>query len=97
MKNREKIVLKTMCFFDIDFSSLFFDFSRFWLDCGRPRGVQKLAKTRKNHVRDTLGTRLGFLIDFGNDFEAIFVDLGWILDKFSGILERCWEDFANND
>ena len=27
MKNREKMVLKTMCFFDIDFSSLFFDFS----------------------------------------------------------------------
>ena len=26
VKNREKIVLKTVCFLDIDFSSLFFDF-----------------------------------------------------------------------
>ena len=38
MKNREKKVLKTMCFFDIDFSSLFFDFLRFWLDFGSPGG-----------------------------------------------------------
>ena len=38
MKNREKMVLKTMCFFDIDFSSHFSGFFRFRLDFGRPRG-----------------------------------------------------------
>ena len=44
MKNREKKVLKTMCFFDIDFSSFFFDFSRFWLDFGKPRRLKKSIK-----------------------------------------------------
>ena len=87
MKNREKKVLKTMCFLDIDFSSLFFDFSRFWLDFGRPRRLKKSIKNRKNRVQDGFGTRLGSSIDFGHDFGAILVDFGWILDGF-------WEDFG---
>ena len=87
MKNREKMVLKTMCFFDIDFSSLFFDFSRFWLDFGRPRRLKKSIKNRKNRVRDGFGTRLGSSIDFGHDFGPILVDFERILDGF-------WKDFG---
>ena len=87
MKNREKMVLKTMCFFDIDFSSLFFDFSRFWLDFGRPRRLKKSIKNRKNRVQDGFGTRLGSSIDFGHDFGAILVDFGRILNEF-------WKDFG---
>ena len=82
MRNREKMVLKAMCFLDIDFSSLFFDFSRFWLDFGKPRRLQKSIKNRKNRVRGRFGTRLGSSIDLGPDFEAILVDLGRILDGF---------------
>ena len=82
MKNREKKVLKTMCFFDIDFSSLFFDVSRFWFDFGRPRKLQKSIKNRKNRVRDGFGTRLGSSIDLGPDFGAILEDFGRILEGF---------------
>ena len=87
MKNREKKVLKTMCFLDIDFSSLFFDFSRFWLNFGRPRRLKKSIKNRKNRVQDGFGTRLGSSIDFEYDFGAILMDLGRILG-------RLWEDFG---
>ena len=87
MKNREKMVLKTMCFFDIEFSSLFFDFSRFWLDFGRPRRLKKSIKNRKNRVQDGFGTRLGSSIDFGHDFGPILVDFKRILDGF-------WKDLT---
>ena len=80
MKNREKRVLKTMCFFDIDFSSLFVDFLQFWLDFGRPRRLKKSIKNRKNRVRDGFGACLGSSIDFGHDFGAIWMDFGRILD-----------------
>ena len=94
MKNREKIVLKTMCFFDIDFSSLFFDFSRFLFDFGRPRRLKKSIKNRKNRVQDGFGTRLGSSIDFGQDFGAILVDFGAILVDFGKILDGFWKDFG---
>ena len=81
-KNREKIVLKNMYFFEFHFLAFFFDFWRFWLDFGRPRDVQKLAKNRKNRVRDGFGTRLGSSIDLGHDFRAILVDFGRIWDGF---------------
>ncbi len=87
MKNREKKVLKTMCFFDIDFSSFFFDFSRFWFDFGRPRRLKKSIKNRKNRVRDGFGMCLGSSIDLGHDLGAIWMDFGRILDGF-------WEDFG---
>ena len=89
MKNREKNVLKTMYFFDIDFSSFFFfffDFSRFWLDFGRPRGLQKLLKIIKKRFRAVFGVRLGFGCDFKSDVGAILEDFGWILGVF-------WKDF----
>ena len=96
MKNREKMVLKTMCFFDIDFSSFFFDFSRFWFDFGRPRRLKKSIKNRKNRVQDGFGTRLGSSIDFGHDFGAILVDFGAILVDFGRILDGFWKDFGKD-
>ena len=35
-KIREKIVLKNVCFFDLDFLEFFCDFLGFWLDFGKP-------------------------------------------------------------
>ena len=102
-KNRQKVVLKNICFFGIDFLSFFFDFSRFWLDFGRPRRLKKSIKNRKNRVRDGFGTRLGSSIDFGHDFGAILVNFGKILNgfwkDFGRILGRCLErfDLTNND
>ena len=43
MKNREKMVLKTMCFFDIDFSSFFSIFRDFGLILEAPE-AQKISK-----------------------------------------------------
>ena len=89
-KNHEKskkIGLKTMCFFYFVFLAFSCDFSRFWLDFGRPRGLKKSMKNRKNRVQDGFGTRLGSSIDFGHDFGAILVDFGRILDGF-------WKDFG---
>ena len=43
-KNREKMVLKNMCFFNIDFLALFCVFLRFWLDFGKPKIIKKLKK-----------------------------------------------------
>ena len=94
MRNREKMVLKIMCFFDIDFSSFFFDFSRFCLDFGRPRRLKKSIKNRKNRVQHGFGTRLGSSIDFGHDFGAILVDFGAILVDFGRILDGFWKDFG---
>ena len=65
-----------MGFFYIDFSSLFLDFFRFWLDFGRSGRLKKSIKNRKNRVGDGFGTRLGFSIDFGHDLGAILVDFG---------------------
>ena len=83
-----------MCFLDIDFSSLFFDFSWFWLDFGRPRGLQKSIKNRKNRVRGGFGTRLGSGLDFGNDFGPILMDIERILGGISKKLARFYMNFA---
>ena len=96
MKNRRKMVLKNIIFLNVELGAFFFfGFWRFWLDFGMPRDVQKLTKNRKNRVRDALGTRLGFLIDFGSDFGPIFGDFGWIFDgfwmDFGGIFGRFWK------
>ena len=56
-KNREKMVLKNMCFSNIDFLAFFFDFLRFGVDFGRPWAFQKSIKNRKNRVRGAFGTR----------------------------------------
>ena len=46
-KNREKMVLKNICFFNIDFFALFCVFLRFWLDFGRSKIIKKLKKIAK--------------------------------------------------
>ena len=84
-------MLKTMCLFDIDFSSLFFNFLRCWFDFGRPRRLQTSIKNRKNRVRDDFGTRLGSSIDLGPDFGAILVDF-W--KDFGRILKGFWKEFG---
>ena len=94
MRNREKKVLKTMCFFDIDFSSHFFGFFRFRLDFGRPRGLQKSIKNRKNRVRHAFGARSRFFIDFGSDFGALLGDFGWFLDGFQKGFGRIFATFG---
>ena len=78
----------------LDFSSLFFDFSRFWLDFGRPRRLKKSIKNRKNRVRDGFGTRLGSSLDFGNDFGPILMDFEMILAAISKKLVRFYMNFA---
>ncbi len=59
MKNREKKVLKNMCFFDIHFSSLFFDFSRFWLDsmCAQRTYRRAAGGNRKAYCESHAGFR----------------------------------------
>ena len=48
-------------------------------------GPQKFEKNWKNRVLDAFGTRIGFLIDFGTDFGAIW-------DGFWVDFGRFWED-----
>ena len=105
MKNREKIVLKTICFFDIDFSALFFGFLRFWLDFGRPRRLKKsiknrkklnkIAKNRKKVDFETGAVRREgsgrVLGRFWEHFGSIF---GAILVDFGRILHGFWKDFG---
>ena len=97
-KNRGKSVFKNICFFAIDFLAFFFDFLRFWLDFGRPWALQKLAKNRKNRIRDAFGMRFGFFIDFGSDFGAVLAEFGWILNGFLGrflkLFGRIWVTFS---
>ena len=59
-KNREKIVLKSVCYFKLRFFRFFCDFSRFWLDFGKPRAVQKFKKFEKNRFCDTFSFEGGF-------------------------------------
>ena len=47
-KNREKNVLKSIYFFDIDFFAIFFVFLRFLLNFGTPRALQKIEKLKKS-------------------------------------------------
>ena len=89
MKNREKMVLKTMCFFDIDFSSFFFDFSRFWLDFGRPRGSKNCKKDRTNRLRAAFGARFGCVFFRGLVLGGFWMDLGGILVDFEGCGPHC--------
>ena len=90
MKNREKMVLKTMCFFDIDFSSFFFDFSRFLFDFGRPRRLKKSIKIEKIAFR----TVLERVWDPVSILDMILERFWWILERFWWILEGFWMDFG---
>ena len=65
------------------------------IDFGRPRGIQKSMKNRKNRVRDDFEARLGFWTDLGNDFGMIWDDFGWILGRFWNFLAGFFKDFLN--
>ena len=90
MKNREKKVLKTMCFFDIDFSSLFCDFSRFWVDFGRPRDLQKSIKKLKKSCSERFWSTLGI---FDRIWEGSGRVLGRFWEDFDRFLDGFWMDF----
>ena len=89
-KNRERMVLTSVCFFYFDFPSFFFSFLRFLFDFGKLLDVQKSKKNRKNRVRDAFGARFAFFFDFGSDFGTTLRDFGWILDGFW----MGWQDFG---
>ena len=86
-KNQEKMVLKNVRFFNIDFLAFFCDFLRFWLDFGRPRAVKKLKKNGKNRFFNVLSFEGGF-------WEGSGRVLGEFWDGFGRILERFWSDFG---
>ena len=80
------MLLKSACFFDIDFLAFFFDFFRFWLDFGRPGAVKKSKKIEKidfstrSFFKEGSGRVLGgswdgfevILRGFSMDFAMIF-------------------------
>ena len=101
MKNREKIVLKTMCFFDIDLLALFFGFLRFWLDFGRPRWLKKSMKIEKNSTKSQKIEKKSILrraLFGGRALEGFWEGFGSILgaflERFWWILGGFWMDFG---
>ena len=67
--------------------SFFFDFSRFWLDFGRPRALQKLKKIRKNRCFFAFRFEGGFWKGSGRV-------LGGFREGFGRILGAFWEGFG---
>ena len=65
-------------FTNIDFSSLFYDFLRFWLDFGRPRAFQKLKKSEKFDFLSRSVLKEGF----GRVLNGFWESFGRILDGF---------------
>ena len=101
MKIRKKMVLETMCFFDIDFLAFFCNFSRFWLDFGRPRRLKKSIKIEKI----VLGTVLERVWDPVSILDTILERFWWILEGFwmdfgrilEGFREDFWKDLLTNN
>ena len=86
MEHQVKIVLKSIGFLNfVFFFAIFGDVGSIWGGPGPSKNLQKLTTSRKNRVWDALGTRLGFLIDFGSDLGAIWKDFEWILNDFGRI------------
>ena len=75
MTNQENMVLKNMCFFNIDFLALFFDFSRFWEALGPPKISKKLKKLGWGRFRNAFSFEGGF-------WESSGVVLGGFLTTF---------------
>ena len=96
MKNREKIVLKNMCFVDIDFSSFFSILEPFWVVPGPPKNHEKIEKI-------VFGTVLEPVWDPVSILDTILERFWWILEgfwmDFGRILGRFLEgfDLTNND
>ena len=94
MKNREKMVLKNVYFFNFVFFGFFHDFFEFWLDFGSPRAFKKLKKNRtkskkseKSRFLDGLCSEGGFWKGFGRVLWEFGESLGRILGRF-------WERFG---
>ena len=86
MENREKMVLKTLCFFDIDFSSLFFRFfailARFWEAPGAQKINKKSKKSHSGRFWNAFGIQYRFWARFWTDFCGFCKELEWILEGF---------------
>ena len=86
-KNREKMVLKNMCFVDIDVSSFFSILEPFWEVPGPPKNHQKIEKIVFRTVLEPVWDPVSIL-------DTILERYGWIL---RGILEdfgRFWKHFG---
>ena len=85
-KNREKMVLKNVCFFNIDFFAFFCVFFGFWVDFGGPgpsknrEKIEKIDFLTRSFFKEGSGRVLGGSWD---GFEVIF----------KGFWERFWSDF----
>ena len=103
-QNREKMMLQSMLFSNVEFETFFFEFWRFWLDFGRPRGFQKSIKNQKNRVWEAFNARQRVRLVFGRFWKGLGRVLGRFLegvgkhfkenqDNFGKVLEFCLESF----
>ena len=84
-KNLEKNVLKSVCFFNIDFLAFFCDFFRFWLDFGGGRNRQKIEEKLKKSIFQ----RVHFL-------RMVLDGSRRVLGLFSGDSERIFNGFCDD-
>ena len=73
-------------FFNFDFFNFFLDFSRFWVDLGRPQALQKLKKIKKNRFFLAFCFEGGFWKGSGRVSGRFWEDFGSVLGRF-------WMDF----
>ena len=96
--NREKTVLKNMLFLNLEFYAFFCGSDRFWLDLGRPRPLQKMAKNQKDREQIDFGAhlkRIGCsMVALGGFWERFGKVLGWFWDGFGQDFSTFWLDFA---
>ena len=83
-----------MWFFNFGFFSFFFDFSRFWLDFGRPRALQKLKKIKKIDLFSRSVLKGGSGRVLGGFWEDLGRVLGGFWERFGKVLDGFWEDFG---
>ena len=86
-------MLKSTCFSDFDFSALFRDFYRFWLDFGRPWALQKFKKITQDAPKVDFGMCLGRILFPRWVWEGFWEDLGRILSVFQKDFERMFISF----
>ena len=79
-----------MCFFNIDFSALFLNFWRFWLDFGRPKIIEKLKQMQQHRKKNEKTSILGRALFGGRPPEGF----GRVLGGFWESFERIWGGFG---
>ena len=79
-----------MRFFNIDFSALFLNFWRFWLDFGKPKIIQKLNKMQQHRKTNEKTSILGRALFGGRPPEGF----GRVLGGFWESFERIWGGFG---